>query len=282
MIFATHGILKHKNAERISHSPFMDEGMFLHHLRHRASPYVPLEDALVGRGDALTVDDATRAGFEAVILARDLGHSVSWCVNGGHVQARLPYFAYQLSAMLDDCALERCEFDGRTWKLDTIASRRSLRAHLKKRYMKMASRQQTAALVDDLSQALGVDSTTELTLQTVGPEEVAYAASLGVALENHGWSHVNPGALPTGQLRSELALNAAWLQTLRAEVLPTYVPPFGRRVRFAESLEYLMVLADPHERIEPHDHSVVNREYLSLEDKELVSLGTPRTVRLAS
>jgi hypothetical protein len=240
----THGVLSNKNDSLISHALFEGEEAYCAYLDARPSRFVSLEEALYGRGDALTVDDATFAGFRAVVLALQAGHAVTWCVNGEEVEENLSYFPFQISSMLDRTRQQRCVFEGTTWDLSTSEKLRAFRLSLKQRYMQLDTRPAIDSLVASLSDTLDVDACLGEQLQTVGRREISVAASLGCRLLNHGWTHLNPNAVTERELAVDIARNADWVRSFQNHDLNLYVPPYGRMVHHARAMGIAMLLAD--------------------------------------
>src|SRR5581483_468258 len=108
------------------------------HLAGRPEKYVPIDAALAGQGDALTIDDATFAGKHAAELARGHGHAVTLFVNPYHVTLARPYFFHRLSAMLDATAAAAVEFNGQRFALDGVAAREAFRETVKRRLCALA------------------------------------------------------------------------------------------------------------------------------------------------
>ena len=231
MIFVTHGVISPYSSDRISHGLCLPTSRAALHLQLRREKYVPLAQAIVGQGDALTVDDATYAGFELALLARCYGHAVSWFVNGSHVEDKIQYFPFQISCMLDETNVTECTFDGVTWNLGIKADRRALRARIKQTYMGMRSQDQITDLIDRLAVSLRSESTNaERALRTVTTTELARAVLAGVDLQNHGWSHLNPQVLTETERAAEIEQNDKYLALFRREITPVFAPAFGQRV----------------------------------------------------
>ncbi|MGP8231674.1 MAG: hypothetical protein ACLQL2_03285 [Methylovirgula sp.] len=72
-IYALHGVIDHVDTKLFSHRNMTAAGRVQAWLdtQHKL---VPLADALAGKGDALTIDDATVASAQAAMLARQRGH----------------------------------------------------------------------------------------------------------------------------------------------------------------------------------------------------------------
>ena len=231
MIYVSHGIISSYRSERMSHALCLPTSRAALHLQLRRKKYVPLALAIAGRGDALTVDDATYAGLDLALMARRYGHAVSWFVNGSYVENRIEYFPFQISCMLDDTRSTECRFDDRRWSLETMTGRRLLRAQIKHQYMRMQSQGEISELIDRLAEGLHSDSKLpERSLRTVGAAELAQAVLAGVDLQNHGWGHLNPQALPEEERSAEVIRNRQYLSQFRRAITEVFAPPFGQCV----------------------------------------------------
>ena len=245
MIYITHGTVPSWSSERISHALFLPESQVDRHLRLRRKKYVPLWQALQGRGDALTIDDATYGALDLALAARRHGHAVSWFVNGSNIEDRLQYYPFQVSSMLDNTRARTCRFDGATWNLPDMAARRALRLRIKETYMKMRSQEQIDSLIARLASSLHVDpSAMEKSLSTVTPAEIAVAAMAGVELQNHSWNHINPQAISEPERTAQVIRNEEYLSQFRKAVTRVFAPPFGREVSLASAPADYVLLAN--------------------------------------
>jgi peptidoglycan/xylan/chitin deacetylase (PgdA/CDA1 family) len=264
MIFVTHGVISPYTCDRISHALCLPTSRAALHLQIRREKYVPLAQAIVGQGDALTVDDATYAGFELALLARRYGHAVSWFVNGSHVENKIQYFPFQISCMLDETTVTECVFDGAVWNLGIKASRRALRARIKQIYMRMRSQDEITDLIDKLAIWLRSESTNaEQALRTVTATELARAVLAGVDLQNHGWSHLNPQLLTETERAADIRQNDEYLALFRREITPVFAPAFGQRV-LLPTPGHFMLLANRRLASAYKDGNVLNRGDLLL------------------
>jgi peptidoglycan/xylan/chitin deacetylase (PgdA/CDA1 family) len=263
MIYLTHGVVPHWSAERISHALFLPEWLLALHLEHRPAKYVSLTHSLAGEGDALTIDDATYGGLRAALLARRYGHSVSWFVNGLHVDRSLQYFPFQLSSMLDDTRQSECLFDDQEWKLRRNIDRRIFRRYLKQRYMRMRRNEEVSEFVETVSSCLNVYSAAiEHSHRTVTFAELAAAAEAGVDLQNHGWSHLNPQLFSSAECTATARLNEDYLSQFRETDTRAYAPPFGQPVMLTSNTADLVLLADRGLNADHRRGRIVNRQDL--------------------
>jgi hypothetical protein len=265
LIYFTHGVVSAWNSERISHGLMLSETILSRHLQQRAVKYVPLVEALAGKGDALTVDDASYAGLQATLLARQFGHAVSWFVNGMHVERGLPYFPFLLSWTLDETRKINCSFDGQFWNLNDQDDRRALRLRLKHSYMRMRSCDEIGELVEMFSGLLEVEpSTMEKPLSTVTSEDLEVAVAAGAELQNHGWTHLNPESLSARDLAAEIRLNEEYLSLFRRANISVFAPPFGHQVSLASGIASCVLLADRGVSSDQRPGGIVNRSDLHL------------------
>ena len=279
MIVVTHGVVDALDPRRISHALMLSRRAFIRHLQQRPVRYVPIEQAALGLGDALTVDDATLAGLDQVLLARRFGHAVTWFVNGQNVEQHLPYFPFLLSWMLDETTEPACLFHGRFWPLRTLPERKAFRRFLKLLYMGFTADQQILDLIEELTCHLNLpDPGNPSFLATASRQHLEHAVRAGVVLGNHGWDHLNPLALSPSTCVAGIKQNRAWLETLQPD-RGIYAPPYGARVPLPPDICSLMLLADPTlanpilaETKEPsHERGILNRSPLHLDSNTIFS-----------
>lgn len=264
MIYVTHGAVSSYRSDRISHSLCLSTSRAARHLQFRRTKYVPLAQAITGRGDALTVDDATYAGLELALLARRFGHDVSWFVNGSHVENNIQYFPFQISCMLDTNRSAACQFEGQTWSLATVAERRTLRLHIKHLYLRMRSQSEIEGLIDRLAVALDSNcKDVDRSLRTVGPQQLAQAVLAGVDLQNHGWTHLNPEVLSEAECHAEVRQNEEYLSQFRRAITPVFAPPFGQKPILHPAANFVL-LANRNLAPDHKEGNIVNRRELVL------------------
>ena len=217
-------------------------------------PFVPLVDAIAGRGDALTIDDAICGAADAAMLARQLGHAVTLFVNPGQVESGAPYAFLVLNALLDGLS-------------STYAERQALRRHIKARLCVLTEEQARLELVMDLGSQWGV-SVPEVPphFRTLSREELVTLRDAGVALENHGWSHTDHASLSPAESLREIREGRAWLQRELGVEAAYFASPFGEALPSPEASEgctmwFAASQAMPAGRLSPQ---VFNRTFLDL------------------
>ena len=243
-------------------------------------PFVPLADAIAGRGDALTIDDAIRGAADAALLARQHGHAVTLFVNPGQIESGGPYAFLVLNALLDSLKDRVCVFEGVKSRIRTHAERQSLRRRIKARLCLLAEEQARFDFVTNLADQWGV-TTPEVPphFRTISLDELLTLRDAGVAIENHGWSHSDHTSLSPAASVREIHKGRAWLQRELGVKAAYFASPFGEALPAPEALKYCAMWFAasqlmPAGRRSPH---VFNRKFLDLPTPGVASVGGVRT-----
>jgi hypothetical protein len=231
MIWAAHGVVQDSDAELFVHRNLLDRDAFATHLRDRPEPYAGLADAFAGRGEALTLDDATVAAAEGATMARDAGHPVTLFINPEQVLHGTPYHFAALNAVFDSMRYDSLEVEGRSWPTQTAAQKRRVRRHLQSWVAAAATAEGRTRRVGRIAEAAGIKEV-EMPphLRTLTVDELRRLAANGVALGNHGWAHGNYFALRPQEVIEQLRRARAWLQDeLGAEAsdAAAFAVPYG-------------------------------------------------------
>ena len=175
--------------------------------------FVPLPDALAGRGDALTVDDTTRAAADAALLARRHGHAVSLFVNPGQVELGAPYAFVMLYALIDGLNSRPREFEGQVFAMSTTAHRQALHGAIKGKLRRIADERARRDLLKTLAAEWGM-ARLEVPphFSTLSRQDLVALRDAGVDLQNHGWTHTEPAMLSAMESDREVRDGRAWLQ----------------------------------------------------------------------
>lgn len=226
-VFTLHGVAPRVQPRRFVYRNISDEETLTAILAARER-FVPLADALAGRGDALTVDDATRASADAALLARRHGHAVTLFVNPGQVDPPAPYSFHLLSALLDAVRVRRVIFDGEPFATRTLRQRDLLRARLKERLRDIRTEEARAGLIRTLASEWRVASL-EIPpfLETLQIEDLRSLLDSGVEIQNHGWSHACHQRLTPMESAREIERGRDWLSNRLGVDARAFAVPFG-------------------------------------------------------
>jgi peptidoglycan/xylan/chitin deacetylase (PgdA/CDA1 family) len=228
VIEATHGVVPALDATRLTHVGLIETDMFIAQLRKRSRPYVSLDACLRGEGDALTIDDSTRAGLEAARLARKYGHEVTFFLNAYNIAEETPYFFARLSAALDITKAEIVAFEGDEYNLETVAGKQRFRAAVKGRLAQLGSDQDCQDFVSEIGLLLGIDEiVVPEWLRPITTAEVRELAAEGVAMQNHGWTHLLVGGLSPNAYADNIRRGREWLQDVCGAEADFFAVPNG-------------------------------------------------------
>jgi hypothetical protein len=261
-IFAMHGVADRLRSERFQYRNLLEAEQFCAFLRS-APKFVPLDDALQGRGRALTIDDATVASARAAKLARDFGHAVTLFINPWNIEAHKPYWFSRLNTLLDSVDAPKFLLDGRMFDLTTFAGKSEFRTHIKTLMRRHTNPEDNITLIDRIEEDLGVGRNEipphDRCLDT---ESVRELHGVGVDIQNHGWTHLDPLAGNLAQFTEQFHKARSWLKDRLAIETRFFASPFGEFLPHTDFLRrYELVCLLLHHDLPPgnvEDH-VVNR-----------------------
>jgi peptidoglycan/xylan/chitin deacetylase (PgdA/CDA1 family) len=232
MVYNSHGVIDdslYGLFEYKSHAKLSD---FMRYLSLRTHKFVPLDNALSGHGDALTIDDATGAAYHEATLARTYGHSVALFINSGYVEESCPYFFALLDSALVQATARIVEFQNRIFNISVIKERSTLRAEVKRIYRSLALETERKQLIKDILNMISCPNPfIGPSLHTLSLMELAQLQAIGVSVENHGWSHGEVGAMPFATACDEVLRSREWLRRNLNISSSLYAVPFGEALR---------------------------------------------------
>jgi Polysaccharide deacetylase/DnaB-helicase binding domain of primase len=227
-IYVIHGAVRDRKPSLFCHRSFHDFETLQRHLIDRPAKYVSLEDALVGRGDALTIDDATVAAKTSARLACAHGHAVTLFVNPSNVITQRTYFFIELNRLLDMTGAESVEFDSHKFCFGSPDGKKLFRQHAKNFLCRLPAETDRSALIQEIARLLDVQKAeVPDDLRTVSVQDLLDLQAVGVDIQNHGWSHAHYGSLSEADRILEIENGAVWLDgTLKVETR-YFAVPFG-------------------------------------------------------
>ena len=226
-IYTMHGVAPNVDPRRFIYRNISDERSFRAILSAR-TPFVSLAESLAGRGDALTIDDATRASADAALLARKLGHQVTLFVNPGQVDPPVPYSFNLLSVLMDRLTARSVNLDGQTLKARTPAERDAVRERVKSRLREIETETERNALIARLAlQWGGVDLSMPDFLETLTTSELEQLRDSGVDIQNHGWTHRCHRRHTAEESQREIDSGKQWLLDRLGVTADLFAVPFG-------------------------------------------------------
>jgi hypothetical protein len=265
-VLAIHGVAPEVDPRRFAFRNLSDADSLRRFLL-AAPPFVPLPEALAARGNALTIDDATRAAADAALMAREHGHAVSLFVNPSQVSSGEPHYFLLLNVLLDRLDGQRCEFEGTMFETATNAQRQVLRHNIKARFRSMTGERGRMDLVTALATRWRTGSL-ELPdhFRTLGIHDLIALREAGVDVQNHGWSHVHHPILSPEESVREIREGRAWLRRELGVDAAYFAVPFGDALPAPDAAAACETWFTATEQMAPGrlDQNVFNREELHL------------------
>jgi peptidoglycan/xylan/chitin deacetylase (PgdA/CDA1 family) len=247
-VFAMHGVVPGAEPTRFVTRFLSDTDEFSGFLAGKT--FVPLADALLGNGNALTVDDATRAAAEACRMVRGAGQPVTLFVNPGQVESGQPYWFVLLKVLCDGLRETEYPFKGVRYPAATLRDRIRLRQAVREPISRIPDEAGRIAAVRELAEswklAPPIVPAHGATLSLADLKELV---GLGVDIQNHGWSHANHGALSPAESASEVRRGREWLRDHLGGDPAIFAVPFGAPLPAAEAAaecSHWLTLTDTH------------------------------------
>lgn len=227
-IFVIHGIARRPQPDMFIYRSYFSSRALQSHLKNRKDRYVSLDMALSGQGDALTIDDATNAGFDAAVLARKFGHDVTLFINPHNVINQSPYFLFVLDVALDKTRRRELFWNGSSFPMNSYKEKLGLRNELKNRILKLPAESERMEFVQRLAIDLDVpDLSMPEHLRVLSVEQVLVLRDMGASIGNHGWTHGAIEAMDPSAVRDEIIKAKKWITQTCGTAPSAYAVPFG-------------------------------------------------------
>lgn len=221
-----HGVVNKWSRDLFTHRIHVSADSFRSYLESRPTKYASWTNA-VPTGDVMTIDDSTKGGAEACLLARALGHEVIFFVNPLPIITGAPYFFSYLDAYIDDRKVQSVDFDSEHFDFADPGALRKFRKRVKLVLMvKPAS--QSLAEVASIGQLLGAE-VKELPahLHPINLEDLIRLRDAGVQIGNHGWSHIEVSGLSVEEFSEHITSARDWFKRELSLDPFLYACPFG-------------------------------------------------------
>jgi hypothetical protein len=224
-IFAMRGVADGVQPQRFQYRNLLKVEQFCVFLRS-APKFIPLADALEGRGRALTIDGATVASARAAKLAREFGHAVTIFINPLHIETGQSYWFSRLNTLLDRVETSKFLMDGRAFGLTTFDGKDEFRAHIETLMRRHTIPEQNGALIDRIEEELGVGEIPRHD-HCLGVEDVRELHVVGIEIQNRGWTDLDPLAGNLAQFTEQFHKARSWLKDRLAIDNRFFASPFG-------------------------------------------------------
>lgn len=223
-----HGIGHQPRAGSFLDRNLLDRAWFLDDLDRRPNRFVKLDEALAGKGDALTIDDGIYACFDAAMAARERGHEVTLFVNPGNIENQTPYWFSLLNLGLDRTTRSEISWNGCRYLLRGTEAKQSFRNLVKVEICRIDQETAVMDYLDAVLTELGV-ANRELphALRPLTRDDLKSLAMAGVQIENHGWSHSRASDMGAARMAADIRLGRAWLAETLGIESRMFAAPFG-------------------------------------------------------
>jgi Polysaccharide deacetylase len=228
MIYTAHGIVRDLRPDLFIHRNMLDEADYIRFVANRCDKFISLADALMGRGDALTIDDSTYAAVNAANVARCHGHEVTVFVNPYHSQTGIDYFFSKLNHALDQTVLTTLEYRQGLFPIGSMVEKQDFRSYVKARYRGLSTESARLSLIDEMVQLMEVScQTIPSHLRCAEKDELASLLASGGHVENHGWTHGELSVMNTAEIIEDFSRSTSWLKESLSVLSTHYAVPFG-------------------------------------------------------
>ncbi|HYW17189.1 MAG TPA: polysaccharide deacetylase family protein [Allosphingosinicella sp.] len=226
LTYILHGCVEGWNAASQAMRMYAPEENLRRHLARRQSPYADPDEN--GDGDVLTVDDSTRGGARACLVAREMGHSVTLFLNPSQIVSGRDYWFSRFDSLVDARQAETVRYRGRTYDLRSRAGLRAFRWAARDE-MVTGEEELVHRLLDDLGILLSAnDARVPDFAQTIGLEDVRVLNEAGVRFGNHGWDHQCISSLSPERQLAQLGDTRDWLSATTGQAPRDYAVPYGQ------------------------------------------------------
>lgn len=231
-IYALHGVVERIDEKKvfiyrncIEKQNFIN---FIDRLPHEANSL--LETLTVG-GIALTIDDSTNASLNAALIARERGHHVSLFVNPYNIITGEAYWFHKISFLLDQTSKKSILYDQTNFELKTTSDKKIFRNAVKTKFRKTNNEAFYLKEIENIQNILDVESI-KLPEFLLPPtlNALQKAAALGVAIENHFWSHFDVTYSSDEEFRYSIKKTHRWIQDNLGQQSNFFAAPFGESI----------------------------------------------------
>lgn len=227
-IFCIHGIVEKRNKKNFLHRNMLDKEKFRKYLMQRERKFVSLDNALNGKGDALTIDDGTEAGAEAAQIAVSLGHKVSLFINPFYIAQNKPYVFVLLNVILHCLDKNKAVFAGESFSIHSFEEKKALRKIIKNHLAKYPDYAERLKILNDfvsLNRIRLCDFPSHL--KVISVDHLRKLAQSGVDIQNHGWTHCDFSSLSIDGIIQSIRQANEWFISEITYQTNYFAVPFG-------------------------------------------------------
>lgn len=227
-IFCIHGIVEKRNKNNFLHRNMLDSNKFREYLSQRKTKFVSLDNALKGKGDALTIDDGTVAGASAAQMAVSLGHKVSLFINPFYIVNNQPYIFVLLNIILHSLDKNKVVFRGESFSIASFEEKKALRKIIKDCLAGYSAYAERLKILDDFISSNQIKlQKFPCYLEVISIDYLRKLVQIGVDIQNHGWTHCNFLSLSVAEITQSIRQAKEWFISEIDYRTDYFAVPFG-------------------------------------------------------
>ena len=226
-IYASHGIVNDFSSDKFCHKFLLDWKNFEDYIKHKKNKYVTLEEALDNKGDAFTIDDATRASYDAAKLLRNYGHEVTLFINPFYIENQIDYWLFKMNALLDLSSCNRATLKDKEHILSNNQEKLLFRNKVKMAIAGFPMEEERQHILGEIFHTSIEAINVPFHLKTITQSDVLELFQLGVNIQNHGWTHRQLKNASKDDIKNEIILGKEWISKKLQYEPHFYAVPYG-------------------------------------------------------
>ncbi len=227
MIYASHGVVTDYSSDNFCHYNFLDQHKLENFLKNKMQKYVSLSQALVGQGDAFTIDDSTYAALKMANILRSYDHQVTIFVNPYYVEYQIDYWFVILNYLLQHYSYASINWNGIRYDMNSYQKKLIFRKMLKEIISIIDSEEQRHNFLGKVFNLTIADLKLPTYLKTITKQDIVSLQNIGVDIQNHGWTHKQLKGASLSMVLNEILLGRNWFKQLFGIDTRFYAVPFG-------------------------------------------------------
>lgn len=227
MIYVSHGVVGNHSSGLFCHQFLLDRKNFEFYIKHKPNKYVTIENALDGKGEAFTIDDATYSSYDAAKILKKYGHEVTFFINPFYIENQVDYWFLKLNFFLDTVSQSKVNLDNKEFLLSAYQNKLTFRNELKAIVAGLPTEEERQQVLKTILK-INIDKIKiPFYLKTISETDVLDLHRLGVNIQNHGWTHRQLKDAKEDDIKREIMLGKEWINKKLQYDPGFYAVPFG-------------------------------------------------------
>lgn len=230
IIYASHGIIGSIDPHCLAHRNLISSKSLLDFAIKHQNAIVDIDKALRNEaGIVLTIDDNTKASYDAAKLLSERGIPVVWFINPANLLSDTTYSFAELNALLDSVKNGVVEYGNGKYNMEDYHQKKRLRKNIKE-YMHrhLKSEHERIRYIKQLAQEIGCE------IYKIPPEAETISLSQVLSLNmdfvtimNHLWEHNFTDVEEYDSLKKNIVQGKEWLEKTFSKTVDHHALPYG-------------------------------------------------------